>query len=250
MNQTSLRIRHGKASLSRGFTLVEMMIAMLISIFLSMALAGIYVTLKRNFLSEDSLVNTQENQRLALTTLTNSIQSAGFFANPLTDNLASVFGADTSFTTAGQIIYGASANGKSSLSVRYQAQANDGILNCSGSENDTGANAIFVNTFSINASYELVCTTSTNGGTPATVVLARNISKLDFLYGVDSDSDGVLDSYLGATQTAAIGWSNVRAVRIDLTLMDTINNSEAAQKAMPKVVTQYVNLMNTYEIPN
>lgn len=255
MNKKILWDGRCRPSNTRGFTLVELMVAMLIGIFLSMALTGIYVSLKRSFFSEDSIVNTQENQRLALSMLTNSIQSAGYFPDPLGSDSVTAFAADTPdtpFTTAGQVIHGTSGD-QESISVRYLTQPNDGILNCTGAENDTGANAIFTNTFSVNPSHELVCESSTNGGDGNSVVLARNISKLEFQYATDSDSDGVVDAYLdadGVDGAAEAGWNRVHAVRIEITLMDTINKAESENKAMPKAVTHYVNLMNSYEVPN
>lgn len=236
----------------QGFTLVEMMVAMLIGIFLSMALTGIYIALKRNFLGEDSIVNSQENQRLAFNILTNGFQSAGYFLDPINQNAESVFLVNTEagFKAAGQVIYGTTDNnGRQAVSIRYQAAPSDGILNCAGSENLTGANAIFINTYSLSANNELMCATSVNGGALSSVVLSRNISNITFQYATDSDNNGVVDSYLTSTQVDAVGWSLVHGVRIDLTLMDTINSAESAKKAMPKSLTHFVNLMNTYEIP-
>ena len=250
MNNIHLIDRRRRASQSRGFTLVEMMVAMVIGIFLSMALAGIYVALKRSFLGEDSLTSTQENQRLALNTITNSIQSAGYFPDALNSTLVSTFPADATFKTAGQVIYGAVTNNKASVSVRYQVGKDEKISNCAGAENTTGADAIFANTFSVNGNNELVCDASINGGTATKVVLARNISKIDFQYAIDKDSDGILDSYLDTSNAAGFGWINVHAIRVDLTFIDTISKPESAAQAMPKTITQYINMMNTYEVTN
>lgn len=236
----------------QGFTLVEMMVAMLIGIFLSLALTGIYVALKRNFLGEDSIVNSQENQRLAFNVLTNGFQSAGYFLDPINQNAESVFliNNESGFKTPGQIIYGTTDNnGRQAVSVRYQAAPNDGILNCAGSENLTGANAIFINTFSLSSNNELICAAGVNDDAPSSIVISRNISNVSFQYATDSDNNGVVDSYLTSTQVDAVGWNLVHGVRIDLTLIDTINSAESAKKAMPKSLTHFVNLMNTYEIP-
>ena len=237
-------------SRSTGFTLVEMMVAMLIGIFLSLALTGLYVAIKWNFLGEDSIVSAQENQRLALNQLTNSIQSAGYIVDPVNQDVVSVFSADSTFLKAGQIIYGATNDKKESISVRYQTANGDRILNCAGAENESGSNVIFTNTFSISDKNELICSASIDGAAAKSVVLSKNISNIAFQYAVDTNSDGIIDSYLTSSQVAAVGWNLVHGVRIDLTMVDTISSPESAQKAMPKALTQYVNLMNTYEVPN
>lgn len=244
-------LAHDLAKPIRGFTLIEMMVAMIISIFLTMALAGIYNSLKRSFFSEDGISQTQENLRLALTTLTNSIQAAGYFPDPVNNNAGSVFPTNTTFTTAGQFILGTSVSGSpQTLTVRYQTQDSDGILNCAGAENKTGAKAILTNTFSVNSNGELTCTTTINSATPTSVVLARNISKIEFLYATDKvNNDGQVDSYLSAADAATTGWNKVYAVRIELTLLDTINSNAAAKQDMPSKIIQYVNLMNTYASP-
>ncbi|MFE1573476.1 PilW family protein [Comamonas odontotermitis] len=234
----------------QGFTLIEVMVAMIIGLVLVMALAGIYMSLKQNFFGQGNLSTATEQQRLLYTSLATSVQSAGYYADPVSYTRANLFPAVGSFAT-GQFV----AGNASTLSVRYQALPGDGIADCAGAEN-TGTSAIIItNSFSLNtANHTLECTSST-GGSP--VALASNIASLQFLYGTDTDKDGLMDRYLSADAVTSDGlWSYVSSVRVVITLTDNLSQSRddvvgnriAASAAMPTTLVQHITLMNTYEV--
>jgi len=62
----------------RGFTMVELMIAMLLSLFLLAAITYIVVNSNKNYNSTDSLARLQENARFAVGYMTSDLRRAGY----------------------------------------------------------------------------------------------------------------------------------------------------------------------------
>lgn len=237
-----------------GFTLVELMVALVISLFILGAVLSTYLSMKKTFNLQDNLAQLQDSQRLALTMLTTTIQSSGYFVNPLSDTSFSALPAATvtridnssSAFTAGQAVVGtgdgSGSDGDSdTIAVRYQTASGDGLMNCQGASNTSGASAISTNSFSINASNELACTVN-NG---SSVELASNVGKMSILYGVDTDGDGSIDAYMPASGvTAATLWNAVYTAQISLRFLDTTSSKPGALVLMPKPVVQTINFMN------
>ena len=137
----------------RGFTLIELMIALLIGIFLLGALLTIVQTNRTVFGNQNKLAQLQDGERMAMTMMADVIQSAGYYPAPYAPSNNTLNGSliATGPYAAGQPIYGtysAAAPGDS-ISVRYMTASGDGILNCSGQPNSTGANVLYVNTFQV-----------------------------------------------------------------------------------------------------
>ncbi|MGE8448002.1 MAG: PilW family protein [Comamonas sp.] len=231
---------------NRGFTIIEYMVAMAMSLFCVLAVSGIYIAVKRNFLDQGGISSFQENQRLAMTMLTNSIQSAGYFVDPLTSTQQSVFIENTDWgLTTGQFITGSQSDtAGSSITIRYESASGDGVMNCLGASNKSGANIVFINTFSVNTDNKLICKANDSAGDISTVVLASNIKKLNILYAQDTNADGKTDRYV--TANAVTDWKQVKAVRLTMTFIDTINSTASNVIELPSV-NQYVNIMSTYE---
>src|ERR1700689_2906903 len=133
----------------QGFTLLELMIAMTIGLFLAGALLTVVQTNKKVFLNQNQLEQMQDGQRMAMTLMTDVIQSAGYFPQPWNNTLGGTLLASGNFANSQSITgqYVAAAPGDS-ISVRYMTAPQDGILNCSGVSNPNplnGANILYVN---------------------------------------------------------------------------------------------------------
>lgn len=84
----------------QGFSLVELMTALLIGLLLMGGLSTMFVTTKRNYTAQDSMARLQENGRIALQILSREIRAAGYYgcantADSITNTLnggASSFG--------------------------------------------------------------------------------------------------------------------------------------------------------------
>jgi type IV pilus assembly protein PilW len=218
------RLRQG------GFSLVELMVALAIALFIAAGLAFLYINMKNTFNSQDQSSQLQDAQRLALTMLTTTVQSAGYFPSPSPSNTASMAlpasttnNADGSSFSAGQGIVGTSGTGTSSdtVNVRYQTSGSDTVMNCQGAT--ATAQTTWVNSFAIDSSNNLTCAVTAKSGatttTSAAVQLAANVSNMSVAYGVDINGDGNTDTYLPAGQITTALWSTVRSARFTLTFV-------------------------------
>ena len=72
MTRRAARCRQG------GFTLVELMVALAMGLFLVIVMGAIYVGSKGTFLSQDAMARLQENGRFAMDTIGGDLRMAGF----------------------------------------------------------------------------------------------------------------------------------------------------------------------------
>ena len=64
---------------ARGFTLVELLVSLLIGLFLLGGLLTLVQNNKRTFTTQNSLAQLQDGERLAMSVMTDVIQTAGYF---------------------------------------------------------------------------------------------------------------------------------------------------------------------------
>ena len=214
----------------RGFTLVELMIAILIGLFLVGGLLTLVQAMKRTNVSQSGLSQLQENERMAMTLITDVIQSTGYYYTPLTNSAAAAFPA-TGSLAAGQALFGTGAYPSAapghSIVVRYQTFGGDNIINCTGNPSATAAT--FTNTFSIaNGNLQCQLTVTAAGVTtvnPA-VPLIPGLYNMQIYYGVQTNtsvSNNSVDCYLDApTVTAGTYWGSVKSVKITLTFLNPL----------------------------
>lgn len=234
-----------------GLGLIELMVAATIGLFIALAIAVVYGNVKQAFNSQDQLAQLQDNERLALTMLSSTVELAGYFPDPLVSTAAidmpaasGTYGA----LAAGQGIVGVTgaAPASDTITTRYVSASGDGLMDCLGQTYASGANQVILNYLSVNASNELTCAVSVNGGAlSAATALVSNVSGLSVLYGTDTSAppSGNPTRYLTATAvTAGTLWAQVKTARITLSLL----NPFAGQPGQPATISwvQTVNLMN------
>jgi type IV pilus assembly protein PilW len=246
----------------RGFTLIEILIALLIGVFLLAALLTIVQANRRVYGDQSQLAQLQDSERMAMTLMTDVIQMAGYFPNPTQNTLdGSLIQAGTLFAQ-GQSIAGtfSSAVPGDSISVRYMTAGSDGILNCSGLSNPNavgGATILYVNTFQV-VNGQLVCTlTSSAAPTPVQYNLVSGVTNatttlgvtnLSILYGVKTNAGAAgntVDTYLNASQvTAANDWNNVISVLIELTFTNPLYTNGSTTQPKTIEIQRVVGIMN------
>ncbi len=181
-----------------GFTLVELMIAMTIALFLVGGLVTLVDGMKRASLSQDGMSQLQDNERMAATLMTDVIQSAGYFPNQTGTTAALTFPVTGPFTTAGQAIVGTDAAAPGdTITVRYatwgtNAPNFDNTINCMGNTNPSPM--LFTNKFSVvtDAAGKTYLACSLNGLAP--VQLASGITDLQISYGVQTNPAALTNS--------------------------------------------------------
>ncbi len=233
-------LRHFQSGRSRfgqrGFSMVELSIAMLIALFLLGGLITLVMGTRRSSSTQGALSQLQDNQRIAMTLITNMVQKAGYYPYPKTQSLADTFIAEPALANvtlnAGQAlggIYQAAVPGDS-FAVRFFAPQNDSsanpvIMNCAGQSNATGSlNVWYTNAFTIgtvNGTSWLQCLVRTSGGGNTTTInLIPNVTNITVLYGVSSSlagDDYSVVQYVNASQLTALTWPNVTVLKVSLT---------------------------------
>jgi type IV pilus assembly protein PilW len=235
------QIRANRARLrQQGFTLLEILIALTIGLFLLGALLIIVQTNKTVFGNQSKLSQLQDGERMALMMMSDVIQSAGYFPDPTVNTLTSALTAVAPFGS-GEAISGtySVAPPGDQVFVRYMTAAGDGILNCSGQSNPTGGvNTLYVNSFQV-LNGQLVCTMN---GTQYNLV--SGVTNLSLLYGVKANVAAPandVDTYMNAQQVTAAGlWGNVITVMIQLTFTNPLyvaaNQGQPATMSVQRVV--------------
>jgi type IV pilus assembly protein PilW len=236
----------------RGFTLIEMMIALLIGVFMLGALLTIVQTNRAVFGNQSQLAQLQDSERMAMSMIADVIQQAGYFPNPTANTLDGTLTAVAPFAV-GQAIagtYSAAVPGDS-ISVRYMTAGGDGILNCSGLSNPVGGpNTLYVNQFKV-ANGQLVCTMNgtvynlVSGVTNASTTLG--VTNLTVLYGVKTNAAATgndVDTYLNASQMTPAYWSSVIAVLIELTFTNPLYTGASSTQPTTITLQRVVGVMN------
>ena len=229
----------------RGYSLVELSVAMLIALFLLAGFLTVLQGTRMTSLSQSSLAQLQDNERTAMTMITSVVESAGYYPNPELNNISDELPPAAPFGTTGQIVYGmanATAAFGDVLIVRYNAAANEDVINCQGTSNGAnGTPVTYVNEFAVlqpdpKSPPYLAC--STDGGNTF-VKLVNNVTNLQVDYGINSTATSAntigepVDGYVGIsdpttpTMAAALGanpvqWTNVYSVKVKLTFVNPL----------------------------
>lgn len=235
----------------RGYTLVELMVALFMALFLLAGLVSILQGTGHTSTNQFALAQLQNNERIAMTLMTDVIQQAGYYPDVQTSTLESAFPAAPAlptapapaFTQPGQFIVGqtaATAFGDS-ITVRYQADGT--VLNCLGQSKDATA-AAHEYTFSVNASGQLAC--SVDGSSP--VPLVGNVRNIQVLYGIDAVatspySSTAVNAYVSANEMTAVNWTNVRSVKLALTFVNPLAGQPGQATAPAITFTRVVGVM-------
>lgn len=222
-----------------GFTLIELMVAITITLAVTAGIASIFANFKSSYLLQDKQAQVQDTQRLLLTMVTNTVQSAGYFVDPVSDTAKTAL-PETSLFEAGTSIVGTATEDGDTMKVRYQTAPGDGIMNCLGAANTTPDKKVWTNSFGVNEKHELTCSVNDE----PSVALVGGVSKLAVQYGVDTNEDGSVDQYLNATAVAAAKrWKQIRSVQMTVTFLAAGDKAFEKSAELP-AWTQTIAVMN------
>jgi type IV pilus assembly protein PilW len=241
----------------RGFTLVELMIAMLIALFLIGGLVTLVGAMKITAANQGGMSQLQDSERMAMTLMSDVIEAAGYFPNPTVNTAITAFPAGGVFTFAGQALFGTGnftdAAPGNSITVRYGTSGSgpgfDNVINCTGNTSSVGP-ATFVNTFSIDANGNLQCSLTVNGGAATVVPLISGLNSMNIYYGVQTNTalgNNSVDTYMdAATVAAGTYWGKVISVKITLSFANPLFGQPGQTNAAQKFIqlTRVVDVMN------
>jgi type IV pilus assembly protein PilW len=260
MKSSTCSLRIGPLE-ERGVTLIELLVAIAIGLFLVGGLLTLVQAMKRTTVSQSGLSQLQDNERMAMQLMTDVIQSSGYFINPLSQSAQTSFpvvgsytyagppaASTDAFTVGGQAVAGSTGAGTAgdSITARYWTTGTaavlpaipDKVINCTG--NTYSAQAVLVNTISIDANGNLQCFLVINGVVQTPVPLIGGLRSMTILYGVvtnTSVNNNSVDTYLSAANMTASYWGAVRSVKVTLTFVNPLYGTLAGQT---KTVPQYI----------
>lgn len=202
----------------RGLTLLELMISMAIGLVIVLAVTSLFLNTSQTFRTQDDASRLDEAGRFALDTLTRAVRHAGY-ENWLSEDVGN---APPAFQAGmDPNVQGTDGASFDTLTVRHfgsvQGGAADGtVLDCMGRPvpTDANPNTRVVNAFAVTADGALTCQAN---GMAAAQTLIGNVERFQLLYGVDTDADGIPNTFVRAG--AVTNWANVLSVRIALLLV-------------------------------
>jgi type IV pilus assembly protein PilW len=198
-----------------GVTLVELLVVLVI---FGVVVAGIYrvfVAQTKAYTIQDQVVEVQQNIRSAMEILLRDVRMAGYDNdNP-----------DSTITIANPII-----PGDHSVTVNYEF------------DNTSRCETIY----SVNAGIlkrQVTMYPNTGGpiGGSTTDDLLENVDALDLTYGVDTDNDGSVNSWVSA---GSVGTAKVIALKVSLVARPDQTNPDVQKMVSPRALESTVTLRN------
>lgn len=232
-----------------GFTLVELMIALVVGLILIGGVLQIFLSNKQAYRTNDALARIQEDSRLLSDMLGRNIRMAGYRAQP-EDKREEIFPNTTLYMgggTDGQVVAGTSSR----ISIAYQADNN--ILACTSTAIAAGSLVktvlnLELGVLKCRSAVCAPCSSSdpTLSSTVTGVDLVEGITSLIFTYGIDTDGDGAANRYASSISPT----NSVTSVRASYTLESVEENtgvydeSTSARKKLSKTFTTTIALRN------
>jgi len=190
----------------RGLSLIELMIALVLGVFVVGALIALYINSKESYILTENMARLQESGRFAMSLVSRDLRWADYRQCVSNDLLSTAVagtndaGLNSSDTITTVYQSNACAAAPATVTTVYSIQAGN-----------SGAPALF---------------RSINGG--AAVELVEGIQDMQVLYGEDTDSDFIPNYYVAVG--SVVDMAKVVAVRITLTAR-TLEAIRAASNA-------------------
>jgi type IV pilus assembly protein PilW len=231
-----------------GFSMIELMIAIVVTLFLVGGMLAVISSMKASFTTQDKVGQLSENELFGLTVLDNTVRQAGYFSDAVNTSEATAFPTTTQTSPkfiTNQFIAGTKTLTDESLAVRFRTAPSDGLMNCLGEKNTTLSPITWTNTFTVDSSsHQLTCTVSRDdvaASADATAVpLIDNVATMAVLYGIANTTHGSADTYVAGSALPPA--AQVVSVQLTITLLDLVN-SKTVNLTHP--IVHNINLMNT-----
>jgi len=196
----------------KGVTLIELLVALVICGIVIGAIYRLFIIQTKAYTVQDQVVEVQQTVRSAMEILLRDLRMAGFDD----DSTSSTITITTPIATP-------VANNSITVSYEYQNQ-----IYTVAYWRDAASSTLF-RQLTIN-----------NVAQPAETLL-ENVDALTFTYGVDTDEDGDVNSWVAA---AGVGTSKVIAVRATLTARPPTVNPDVQRIVSPRTLTSTVTFRN------
>lgn len=247
-----------KAKLQLGISLIELMIAMALGLFLILGATQIYIDNQKSYAFQQSQSENQEGSRYSLLFLQQELVKAGYRRRP-DESIESVFPVATSSGctfSAGETVKQDSAN---SICIRYQPR-DDKERDCLGNIIDSTLTTPYTKTNSLvtqkiafdSTNKEVTCTRNTT-----TAAIVNGIADLRFEYGVGSAvAPQTISSFIkvaaNSTQPVlAVRYTTLfRSTGVKLRESTTADTTLANWQSLTGATTAQLNAMKTADNGN
>lgn len=201
---------------TKGVTLIELLIVLVMSAFVIAGIYRLFIAQTRAYTVQDQVVEVQQSIRSAMEILLRDLRMAGFDS----DNVGSKI-----------IIANPIIAGDHQVSVSYEY------------DNTTQHTVTYSREVATKRLLRQLTTTKDDGSSVAgpQEALLENVEALVFTYGVDTNNDGGLDSWVSAGE---IGMGKVVSVRVVLTAKPDQTNPDVKDWISPRTLTSAVTLRN------
>jgi len=251
------RQRHSGRALrrDRGYSLIELMVAILIALFLIAGVITIEQSVHNSYTDRNGVAQLENDERFTMTMLSEIIQSAGYYPDPAVTSQVAALPAATATAAnnaalsfvSGQAIDGVpnttvidgTTYDDDSIAVRFMTASGDGIPLCNGTSNQTGSDTVYTNYFFIqvvNGTSYLYCALETGDTWSIPVQLVGNVEAMQIWYGLHTAAsvtpgDYSVDTYVPAAAMTASDWSEITAVRIAVMFKNPLQADVGQQAA-------------------
>lgn len=210
-----------KQKSSQGFSILEVLVAITISLILMLGILQIFVASKNTYRLENNQAILQENVRFAHDYLNKIIRNTAYRSAITNTKFTAI---DTLFTGGTTFISGTNNsghNGSDTLTIRYQGSGNgagvpDGtVRDCLDRPVDSLITTTV--TLSINASNQLICQASNASAAPVSdsQAILSDVENMQILYGEDIDGDKTPDRFVSSAHPS-LDFDRVVSIKLSL----------------------------------
>jgi prepilin-type N-terminal cleavage/methylation domain-containing protein len=205
----------------KGVTLIELLVALVICAIAVAAIYRLFIVQTRAYTVQDEVVEVQQTLGSAMEILLRDLRMAGYDDDCIVSRTAgmNIPNAFASFTN-------------DSISINYEyVDATHVTHQRHGIQywRDSGTSRLFRQR-------------TVNGVAEAADALLENVDHLRFIYGIDTNEDGMVESW--PVDASGVGFSKIIAVRVTLTARPSQTNPDVAARVSPRTLTCAVTFRN------
>lgn len=262
------RLNRSRSPRSRnaGFTLIELMVTLIITLLVLMAGLSFYLMSRNSYQTIDDTANLEERGNFALSVMMRLMRQTAYVPvlpnaggmMPVSaqmlgglDNCSNPNDSETLACGAGTAI-----NGSDAVMIRYYGvgksatQTNipdESVVDCSGqgvagatnidtADSERGLSVLFIANGangkpSLMCKYRVRAANGDEGTTFTTQELVPGVETMQLLYGISTNGDDVPDKYVTASSMASTDWVNVKTVKIALVVRADNTSADAGTPA-------------------
>lgn len=244
----------------RGLSILELLVAMIIGLFITIGISSVYVGSKRSSLTSSELSQLQDNGRSVLQLLTDVIQHTAYTSTssaPVADmfirgTVANYACSDGSDSVVSPSLFSPLENNTATGDTIGVVYMGDGKLNTDCTANELPVACRYGGTSSTAASQiysyfkvqknanDVPVLTCIGSRASASQEIAEGVENIQFTYGEDVNADGVVDRYVNSNDVS--NWASVVSVNIavlvrSLSPIATDNSSRSYKLSEDTTVT-------------